>query len=355
MLQTVYKIIYRRFSTSGDHYKLVVVGAGCGGLACASRFANKLEKNQIAIIDKNDVHVYQPGWTLAGAGLKTVDELERPQKDCIPQNAHWIQSDAVGFEPEKNLVKLDNGGKIKGAIDALENDSKHVVTIYSRKYVRNVYDSIKSFQGGTAIFTFPNSTIKCPGAPQKIMYLAEDLFRKNNVREKSTVIYNTSLPVIFAVKKYAAALMDIVKKRNIQLNTRLNLVEVKSKTKEAIFENLDKPGTFQTFQYDLLHIGAPMQPREVIAKAPIADANGYVDVEKETLQHKKYRNIFAIGDCTNLPTSKTAAAIAASNKILCDNLSNLMDGKTTNVPKVGDIFSKHCSLGLHYANNYDYF
>ncbi|CAF1270460.1 unnamed protein product [Rotaria sordida] len=350
-MNSVYHIIVRRLSTQQNHYKLVIIGSGCGGLACASKFAKKLPKDNIAIIDKTEIHTYQPGWTLVGAGLKTAEEVEKPQTQCIPSNTTWIQSNANQVEPEKNHVQLDNGrkitydylivaagmqvnfNKIKGAIDALDNDPQHVVSIYARKYVTNVYNALNNLRAGNAIFTFPATTIKCPGAPQKIMYLAEDLFRKNNVRDKITVTYNTSLPVIFGVKKYAAALMEVVKKRNIQLNTRLNLVEVRKDSKEAIFENLDQPGTMKTFKYDLLHIGAPMQPHEFLAKSPLADASGYVDVDKETLQHKKFPNVFAIGDCTNIPTSKTAAAVAGSNDILVRNLSNLMFGNSDKVPK----------------------
>lgn len=103
---------------------------------------------------------------------------------------------------------------------------------------------------------------------------------------------------------------------------------------EAVFEDLDNPGKMKTFKYDLLHIAPPMQAHEFLAKSALADANGFVDVIKETLQHKKFPNVFAIGDCTNLPTSKTAAAIAGSNAILVGNLENLMKGKSTNVPKV---------------------
>ncbi|CAF1424080.1 unnamed protein product [Rotaria magnacalcarata] len=350
-MNSVFHIIVRRLSTQQNHYKLVIIGAGCGGLACAAKLAKKLPKDSIAIIDKNDTHIYQPGWTLVGAGLKTAEELEKPQSQFIPQNTTWIQSYANKIEPEKNLVQLDDGSKIsydylivaagiemnfnkiKGAVDALDNDPQHVISIYTRKYVRNVFNTLNNFRGGQAIFTFPMMPIKCPGAPQKIMYLAEDLFRRNNVRDKTTVIYNTSLPVIFGVKKYAAALMEIIKERNIQLNTRLNLVEVRAKSKEAIFENLDQPGTMKTFKYDILHIGAPMQPFEFLAKSPLADATGFVDVVKETLQHKKFPNVFGIGDCTNIPTSKTAAAIAGSNSILVRNLSNLMFGTNNPVRK----------------------
>ena len=93
------------------------------------------------------------------------------------------------------------------------------------------------FQGGNALFTLPNTPIKCAGAPQKIMYLAEEIFKDRNV--KSNVKFLTSLPVIFSVKKYADALWDIVKERNISVSLRQNLVEVKWEAKEAVFENLD--------------------------------------------------------------------------------------------------------------------
>ena len=80
-------------------------------------------------------------------------------------------------------------------------------------------------------------------------------------------------------------------------------------------------------KYDLLHVGPPMKPFDFIKQSKIADANGFVDVNKETLQHKKYSNIFGIGDCTNIPTSKTAAAVAAQASILVNNLKNFANGK----------------------------
>ncbi|CAF5141867.1 unnamed protein product, partial [Rotaria magnacalcarata] len=85
-MNSVFHIIVRRLSTQQNHYKLVIIGAGCGGLACAAKLAKKLPKDSIAIIDKNDTHIYQPGWTLVGAGLKTAEELEKPQSQFIPQN-----------------------------------------------------------------------------------------------------------------------------------------------------------------------------------------------------------------------------------------------------------------------------
>ncbi len=185
--------------------------------------------------------------------------------------------------------------KIKGLNEALKNDET-VVSMYSHENVQRVFPAIQNFKGGNAIFTFPKVPIKCPGAPQKVMYLAEDYFRKNGLRDKSNVMYYTTLPVVFGVKKYAASLMKIVQERDIKLHTRMNLVQVDYKTKEAIFENMDKPNEFKSVKYDLLHVAPSMQPFDEIKECKdLVDSTGYVDVNKETLQHKKYANIFGIG------------------------------------------------------------
>jgi eukaryotic sulfide quinone oxidoreductase len=132
-----------------------------------------------------------------------------------------------------------NYDKIPGLTEALSIKDGAVCSIYSPKYVDRVYQALEKFRGGNAIFTFPNSPVKCPGAPQKICYITEHYLRRNKKRAGAKVIYNTSLPVIFGVKKYADSLWKIVKERNIDVNLRTNLVEVLPGGKQAIFENLD--------------------------------------------------------------------------------------------------------------------
>ncbi|GCB81331.1 hypothetical protein scyTo_0022158 [Scyliorhinus torazame] len=197
--------------------------------------------------------------------------------------------------------------QIKGLPDGF-NDAK-IGSNYSVNFVEKTWRALQDFREGNAIFTFPNTPVKCAGAPQKIMYLSEHYLRKRGKRSKANIIYNTSLPVIFGVKKYADVLLNIVKARDIIVNYRLNLIEVRTDKQEAVFETLDHPGETRTFQYEMLHVTPPMAAPDVIQKSVLADAGGWLDVDKENLQHKKYSNIFGIGDCTNLPTSKTAAAV----------------------------------------------
>ncbi|XP_033725410.1 sulfide:quinone oxidoreductase, mitochondrial-like [Pecten maximus] len=338
----------RHFSTAviaQKNYKLVVVGGGSGGCAVASKFVKKLGAGNVAVIEPCQHHYYQPMFTLVGGGIKSLSDATRPMKSVLPAKCDWIESKAVKFDPVNQKVTTASGeevgydylvvamglqlnfDKIKGLPEAFDLDPQ-VVSNYWTKTVVNTYPAIQRFKGGNAIFTFPNTPIKCAGAPQKIMYLAEELFRKNNTRKDTNVIFNTSLGVIFGVKKYAESLLKVVESRNIQVNYKRNLVEVRASEREAVFENLDNPGEMEVFKYDMLHVTPPMSTPDELRTSDIVNEAGFVDVNKETLQHNSFPNIFAIGDCNSAPTSKTAAAVAAQCGVLERNLSAVMkEGK----------------------------
>ncbi|KAJ3595897.1 hypothetical protein NHX12_002309 [Muraenolepis orangiensis] len=209
----------------------------------------------------------------------------------------------------KVLKNEEPDKKIKGLPEAF--DHPKIGSNYSVQTVEKTWKALQNFKEGNAIFTFPNTPVKCAGAPQKIMYLTDAYLRKTGKRTNAKIIYNTSLPVLFGVKKYADVLWGIVKSRDLQVNLRHNLIEVRADKQEAVFENLDNPGETKVFQYEMLHVTPPMGPIPVIKSSPLADEAGWLNVDKETLQHKKYPNVFGIGDCTNLPTSKTGAAVGA--------------------------------------------
>ncbi|XP_067654101.1 sulfide:quinone oxidoreductase, mitochondrial-like [Haliotis asinina] len=339
----------RGFSTSGSyhskkHYQLLVVGGGSGGCATAAKFAGRLGKGHVAVIDPSEMHYYQPMWTLVGAGLKTLQASGRPMQSVLPSSCDWIKDRAVKFDPDSCMVTTASGeqigydylvvamgmqlnySQIKGLPEAFRVD-KSVCSNYWSETVTQTFPALEALQGGNAIFTFPNTPIKCAGAPQKIMYLADHYLRKAGKRDKTNIIYNTSLGVIFGVKKYAERLMDIVKNRNIEVNYRRSLVEVRPDKKEAVFVDLDSPeGRTETYQYSFLHVTPPMSAPDPLRQSSLVNPDGYLDVNKETLQHVKYPNIFGIGDCTSVPTSKTAAAAAAQSGILKKNLQAVMSG-----------------------------
>jgi len=256
--KTVHLQPIRQFSITSqldaEHsYKLVVVGGGAGGCGTANKFVNKFGPGEVAVIEPNTMHYYQPMWTLVGGGVKTLAQSGRPMDSLLPKAASWIKDSVAGFEPEQNRLVTESGDvvnydflvvamglelrydKIKGLPEAF--DTPGVGSNYSVKYVEKTKKAIDEFKGGNAIFTFPNSPIKCAGAPQKIMYLAEEAFRSKGIQ--ANIQYRSSLAVIFGVKKYADALWEVVKGRGINVHLRQNLVEIKPEAKEAVFENLD--------------------------------------------------------------------------------------------------------------------
>ena len=326
------------------HHQIVVVGGGTAGISVAARLTNGwFNKRDVAVIEPADTHYYQPLWTLVGGGVVPKEVTGRPMKSVMPKRVHWIKDAVAEFEPDKNTIRTREGkvitydwlvvaaglqinwDKIPGLKETVTRNG--VCSNYSYETVDSTWQNIKNFKGGTAIFTMPSGAVKCGGAPQKIMYLADETFRKNGVRKGSTVMFTSTLPNIFAVERYRKTLEEVIKRKEIVCHFREELIEVRGEQHEAVFKHLDT-GDVVTRKFDMLHVTPPMGPPSFLATSALADKDGWVDVDKATLQHKRFSNVFAIGDCSNLPTSKTGAAIRKQAPVLVGNLISAMSSQT---------------------------
>ncbi|HEX5102883.1 MAG TPA: FAD/NAD(P)-binding oxidoreductase, partial [Pirellulaceae bacterium] len=318
-----------------DQYEVLIVGGSTAGITVAAQLRRKLRSYDLAIVEPAAKHYYQPLWTLVGAGVFRKEWSERAQSAFIPPGADWIQESVAEFHPDENAVVTTAGRKIGyehlvvalgiqidwGKIPGLKEGlgSNGLCSNYSYQHVDYTWDCIRNFRGGTALFTMPNTAVKCGGAPQKIMYLAEDHFRRSGVRDESQVIFASAQGSLFAVEKYRKTLEKIVERRGIETRFGHNLVELRPDAKEAIFEHL---GTHErvVIPYDMAHVTPPMSAPDVIKQSPLANSGGWVDVDKFTLQHPRFANVFALGDCSGLPTSKTGAAIRKQAPVVVKNL-----------------------------------
>ncbi|XP_034950240.1 sulfide:quinone oxidoreductase, mitochondrial [Chelonus insularis] len=328
--------------------KFLVIGGGTGGCTMAAKLVNRFNSppEHVLVLEPNEIHYYQPLFTLIGGGLKTFKSSRKRMIDVLPRKAQWIKDSVVVFEPDVNRVSTSSGviieyeimivamglqlywSKIPGLVENLKNPNAQVCSIYGSDTVNDVFQKIQNTQKGPGVFTFPNTPVKCPGAPQKIAYLAEEYWRDKNLRKDIDVIYNTALPNIFGVKKYADALWDVCKNRDIKVNVQTVLSEIRGDSKEAIFINLNKPNELIIQKYGLLHVCPPMGPPEILKQhTQLTNSAGFLSIDPHTLQHTTYKNIYGIGDCTSTPNSKTMAAIASQSKILYDNIMNDLSGK----------------------------
>ncbi|KAJ7219231.1 sulfide-quinone oxidoreductase, partial [Mycena pura] len=335
---------------SGVKFKILVVGAGSGGLSVANQIFDRfkaagkaLKAGDVAIVDPADNHYYQPGWTLVGAGLKKKTDFVKPLASLVPSHITLISDRVKTFSPTSSSVTTADGRSfsydslvvaaglkinwegIQGLPQALMNSTSGVSSIYSYETCDKVWTDIDALRSGNAIFTQPAGVIKCAGAPQKIMWMAWDRYRKTNRTTKIHVDFYTGMPTMFSVKKYSDALNELRVGRGVGGFFSHNLVAIDEANHKATFKTGD--GSTTSVDYTVLHVTPPMGPLDFIKESPIADSAGWVSVDPATLRHTnpEYGNIWAIGDCSSLPTSKTAAAITAQAPVLSENLFSVMD------------------------------
>lgn len=322
-----------------EHFRIVIVGGGTAGIAIAARLARHLPAGSIALFEPSDTHYYQPLFTLVGAGAAKLESTARPTTSLIPDGVRWLKERVSQLLPDSNEIVTESGRyrydflvvtpgihvDWKGIAGLEEALAKGVAcSNYAAEYVETTWKAIQAFRGGTALFTQPNTPIKCGGAPQKIMYLAEHYFRKAQIREQSRVIFAIPGDKLFAVAKYRESLEKVVAKRGIDVRFKQNLVAVDAEKKVATLEEMGT-GKRNEIAFDLLHVTPPMRAPDVIRNSPLASKEGWTEVDKYTLQHVRYKNVFGAGDASSLPTSKTGAAIRKQVPVLVDNLLAAMN------------------------------
>ena len=213
------------------HHQVLIIGGGTAGIMTAAQLLEQKKSNSVAIIEPASTHYYQPAWTLVGAGTYDYDKTGRPMADVMPNGVEWIMDKATGFDAENNTVKTEVSGDITydylvvapglaydfSLVPGLGEAMDKGVVCSNYTDPLHTWNVVKNFKGGTALFTQPATPIKCGGAPQKIMYLAESHWAKSKTRSKSEVLFATAGTVIFGVKEIAKTLMEVVDRKDINL------------------------------------------------------------------------------------------------------------------------------------------
>lgn len=343
-------------------HQIMIVGGGTAGITVAARLLKK-KYVDVAVMDPADQHYYQPAWTLVGAGLFDQGKTARPQAKVMPKGATWIRKAAAAFDPDNNTVVADDGStyeydvlvvcpgiqldwhRTEGLTDALGTNG--VSSNYRFDLTPRTWEFIRSTRSGTAVFTMPTGPIKCAGAPQKIAYLAADHWRKQGVLGDIDIHLVVPTPRIFGIPEIADNLDKVIARYGITLHTQSELVAVDGDSRKVAIRDLSLANEGVTaasapcealpsssvatefdlvLDYDVLHAVPHQSAPDWVKASPLStgDANGYVEVDKHTLQHVRYPNVFALGDAGSTPNSKTGAAIRKQAPTVVENIDSFM-------------------------------
>ncbi len=320
------------------HHDVVVVGGGAAGIAVTASMLQRDPDLDVAIIDPADVHYYQPGWTLVGGGVFDARTTVRTMAELIPRGAHWIKAAVAAFEPDANAIVLDGcrivtykylvvcpGLKVNWrGIEGLEETlgENGVTSNYRYDLAPYTWHLVQSLKKGRALFTQPPMPIKCAGAPQKALYLSADHWRRTGVLDQIEIEFHNAGAVLFGVKEYVPALMEYIERYKAKLCFNETLVAVDGPARKAWFDCKTEAGDTvrreQTF--DMIHVVPPQTAPDFVRASPLVDAAGWVDVDQTTLRHKKFANIYSLGDVMNAPNAKTAAAARKQAPTVAQNL-----------------------------------
>lgn len=326
-------------------HQVVIVGGGTGGITVAARL-KRAGLADVAVIEPADTHYYQPLWTLVGGGRAKAAESARPMSSVMPKGVTWIKDSVVAVDPEGHTVTLASGKTvgydrlvvaagiqlnwdgIPGLAEAMGKNG--VSSNYRYDLAPVTWQNVQKTKNGTAIFHMPAGPIKCAGAPQKIAYLASDYWREQGVLNNIRKIMVLPTPGMFGVKVWSDELVKVAQRYGIEVRLNSVITNIDPVNHTMTIKN-NETGEEDTVEYNFAHMTPPQSAPDWIRNSPLADPEspfGYMGVNKNTLQHNVYPDIFGLGDCTTTPNSKTGAAIRKQAPVLVENLLASLRGQT---------------------------
>ncbi len=330
-------------STESKH-RFLIIGGGTAGITVAARLLRK-GHTDVAVMEPSDKHYYQAMWTLVGGGQAAAAPTERSEASVMPRKATWIRKAAAEVDPETNTVTAEDGSayaydvlvmcpgiqldwdKTEGLTDALGRNG--VSSNYRYDLAPRTWDFIRETRSGSAVFMMPSGPMKCAGAPQKIAYLASDYWRKQGVLDKIDVHLVVPTPRIFGIPAIADNLDKVIADYGIHLHTSSEITAIDADARKVTVSSVGEGGTDTVLSFDMLHAVPRQSAPDWIKTSRLStgEPTGYVEVDKHTMQHVRYPNVFALGDAGSTPNSKTGAAIRKQAPVVVENIDSHLNGR----------------------------
>ena len=186
-------------------------------------------------------------------------------------------------------------------------------------------------KGGKALMTLPATPLKCAGAPLKMTFMVVDRLRQAGTRDQSQVSFHSALDNIFSVPRINQEVLERWKKLDVPVHFLSKLVAVDIGARRATFASPE--GERTQHDYDFIHVVPPMRAPDSVKNSPLSwkqgpfAAGGWLEVDKETLRHRRFPNVFGIGDINGTGKGKTAATVKKSTPLVVQNLIDVIAGR----------------------------
>lgn len=353
--------------------RIVILGGGSAGITLANQFNNALDGAKITVIDPRKDHWYWPGFTLVGAGIKPASyvqlgDISQFISSDTARSIEWLHTKAKEIDPEARKIHTEDNGIVEydylvlalglsydyNAIEGMNTDligKDGIASIYlNPEAAQSSWQALSQFvdKGGKGVFTRPVTEMRCAGAPLKYTLLTEDRLTRSGQRGNAEIAYYAPQKALFSVPIVSERVRMIFEQRGIATHYEQKLVSIDPGKKSAVFEKVvsppppapaapsptapnaatptpapEAPKPERTeVAYDFIHVVPPMNAPEIVRNSPLVwqvdekvayskawAKEGWAEVDKATLRHKRYPTVFAVGDIAGVPKGKTAASV----------------------------------------------
>ncbi|HET8567650.1 MAG TPA: FAD/NAD(P)-binding oxidoreductase [Candidatus Limnocylindria bacterium] len=311
--------------------RVVVLGGGVGGTLAANLISKELGKEAaVTVVDGTGMHVYQPGFLYVALDQADALWLARDERTLLRKQVELVVDQATKVDPVGQTVTLARGGRLPYDFLVLATGSRldrdavpgygDTHDFYSVEGALRLREELRRFDGGRILLGVAGIPYKCPPAPVEFVLMVEEHLRKRGVRERSSVTLLSPLNRAFTIESASKLVQPIFERRGIGLSTFFNVesVDTAARTVSSI--------EGETAEYDLLILVPPHRGAAVISDSGLGDAGGWVPTDRDTLAHKAHERIFAIGDATDLPISKSGSTAHFEAPIVASRIASFVRG-----------------------------
>ncbi|MCE0485241.1 type III sulfide quinone reductase, selenoprotein subtype [Ornithinimicrobium sediminis] len=318
---------------------LVVLGAGTAGTMIVNKLRKALPESEwgITVVDRDDRHHYQPGYLFVPFGELEPEDVVHPRRRHLHKGVSFVEAEIDRIDPEADVVHLADGRTLPydylvvasgttprpDQTPGMAEDEWHrsIFDFYTLEGATALRDALASFTGGRLVMHITEMPIKCPVAPLEFSFLADAYFTKKGLRDKVEIVYVTPLDGAFTKPVASAEIGHLLADRNIAIEPEFMVERIDTDTKTLVsYDEREVP-------FDLLVTVPLNMGAEFVTRSGLGDELGFVPVDKGTMQSSAHANIFALGDASDIPTSKAGSVAHFSVEIFVDNFLQLVEGR----------------------------